>query len=54
MNVSGPSTTPVDSQNFDPNSGSLIERLLFNNRLLVVLFCAVTTVLLGWQATKLG
>ncbi|AHL74344.1 RND transporter [Stutzerimonas stutzeri] len=53
MNVSGPSTTPVDSKHFDPNSGSLIERLLFNNRLLVVLFCALTTALLGWQATKL-
>ncbi|MYM34458.1 MMPL family transporter [Duganella sp. FT94W] len=42
-------TTP-----FDPASGSLIERLLFNHRLLVVLACALVTVLLGWQATRLA
>ena len=53
MNISGPSTTPVDAAHFDPRSGSLIERLLFNNRALVVLFCALVTLLLGWQATKL-
>ncbi|MFP6850396.1 MAG: MMPL family transporter [Pseudomonas sp.] len=53
MNISGPSTTPVDAMHFDPRSGSLIERLLFNNRALVVLFCALVTLLLGWQATKL-
>ncbi|MYM81855.1 MMPL family transporter [Duganella sp. FT50W] len=41
-------TTP-----FDPASGSLIERLLFNHRWLVVLACALVTVLLGWQATRL-
>jgi predicted RND superfamily exporter protein len=38
---------------FDPSSGSLIERALFNHRLVVVLLCAVITVLLGWQATQL-
>ncbi|MBV1788691.1 MMPL family transporter [Marinobacterium sp. D7] len=38
---------------FDPSSGSIIERLLFNNRLLVVLLCAVITAVLGWQALKL-
>ncbi|HEU0201722.1 MAG TPA: MMPL family transporter [Burkholderiaceae bacterium] len=38
---------------FDPRSGSLIERLLFNNRLVVVALCALATLLLGWQATKL-
>ncbi|SPO54644.1 putative Transporter [Pseudomonas sp. JV551A1] len=39
---------------FDPRSGSLIERALFNHRLLVVILCAVVTALLGWQATKLS
>lgn len=39
---------------FDPRSGSLIERALFNHRLIVVLLCAITTALLGWQATKLN
>jgi predicted RND superfamily exporter protein len=38
---------------FDTRSGSLVERLLFNHRLVVVVLCALVTVLLGWQATKL-
>lgn len=38
---------------FDPRSGSLIERALFNHRALVVLLCALVTALLGWQATRL-
>lgn len=40
-------------QDFDPRSGSLVERALFNNRLLVVALCTVITLLLGWQATHL-
>jgi hypothetical protein len=31
---------------FDPESGSALERLIFNNRLIVVLSCAVITLLL--------
>ena len=38
---------------FDPRSGSLVERALFNHRLVVVLLCALVTALLGWQATRL-
>ncbi|MFN3986767.1 MAG: efflux RND transporter permease subunit [Rhodocyclaceae bacterium] len=38
---------------FDPRSGSWLERLLFNNRLLVILVCALVTLGLGWQATTL-
>jgi uncharacterized protein len=38
---------------FDPRSGSLIERALFNHRAWVVLLCGLVTVLLGWQATRL-
>jgi predicted RND superfamily exporter protein len=38
---------------FDPRSGSLLERALFNHRLAVVILCALVTALLGWQATKL-
>lgn len=38
---------------FDPHSGSLIERALFNHRWVVVLLCALVTALLGWQATRL-
>ena len=45
--------TPADSGEFDPKSGSLIERLLFNNRLVVVVLCALITLLLASQATRL-
>ena len=38
---------------FDPRSGSLVERALFNHRIAVVILCAIITLLLGWQATKL-
>jgi len=38
---------------FDAKSGSFLERLLFNNRLVLMIFCAVLTALLGWQATRL-
>lgn len=38
---------------FDTRSGSLIERALFNHRRVVLLLCALVTLLLGWQATRL-
>jgi len=39
---------------FDRNSGNLLERLVFNNRLAMVVVCAVITVVLGYfAATKL-
>ena len=38
---------------FDPRSGSLIERALFNRRGVVLALCALITLLLGWQATRL-
>jgi uncharacterized protein len=38
---------------FNPNSGSVIERLLFNNRIVVVVVCVLVTLLMGWQAGKL-
>jgi predicted RND superfamily exporter protein len=43
----------VSLEDFDPSSGSLIERLLFNNRLAIVIFCLAITVVLGYQATGL-
>ncbi len=46
--VSHPSSEP-----FNPRSGSLIERALFNHRALIVALCALVTALLGWQATRL-
>src|SRR5499427_5739239 len=49
-------TMPVirDLAEFDPRSGNLLERLVFNNRLALVIVCAVITVVLGYfAATKL-
>jgi len=43
----------MTTQDFDPRSGSLVERALFNHRLVVVVLCALVTALLGWQATRL-
>jgi predicted RND superfamily exporter protein len=40
-------------EDFDTLSGSLVERALFNNRLLVVILCLIATVALGWQATQI-
>ncbi|MDH4612367.1 MMPL family transporter [Pseudomonas sp. BN102] len=45
--------TISDLKEFDSRSGSRLERLIFNNRLLVILLCAVVTVLLGWDSTRL-
>ncbi|WP_260956066.1 efflux RND transporter permease subunit [Pseudomonas citri] len=41
------------ANDFDRRSGSLLERALFNNRLVVVFLCAIATVFLAWQVTKL-
>ena len=38
---------------FDPRSGSLVERALFNHRWVVLLLCALVTAVLGFQATRL-
>ncbi|WP_051242888.1 efflux RND transporter permease subunit [Azohydromonas australica] len=51
--VAHPPAAPVRLSDFDPRSGSLIERLLFNHRLAVVVLCLLTTLLLGWQASRL-
>lgn len=37
----------------NPQSGTWLERALFNHRALVVLLCGLVTLLLGWQATRL-
>ena len=42
-----------DIESFDRASGSPVERVLFNNRGMVVLLCLLVSAFLGWQATKL-
>lgn len=46
----------LDIRDFDHQSGSVVERLLFNNRPFILLVCLVLTVLLGFSAfnTKLN
>ena len=48
-----PTDPIVTDEAFDPRSGSLLERALFNHRLLVLLLCALVTLVLAWQAGKL-
>lgn len=48
-----PDVGAVSLEDFDSASGSLIERALFNNRLVIVLLCLIATVVLGFQATGL-
>lgn len=43
----------ADPADFDKNSGNWLERLVFNNRICVILFCAVLTLFFGWSALKL-
>lgn len=37
---------------FDINSGSFLERLLFKNRPIILFICAILTIFLGFQATR--
>ena len=52
-NASDNLQTISNLKDFNHRSGSRLERLIFNNRLLVILFCAVATVILGWDSTRL-
>ena len=42
-----------DIREFDHNSGNWLERLIFNNRPVVMAVCVVVTLVLAFQATKL-
>lgn len=45
--------TPRSLSDFDSQSGSLLERALFNHRRLILLLCLAATLLFGWQSTHL-
>ncbi len=45
--------TVRDVRNFDRQSGSWLERFIFNNRVIIMLLCAIATVVLGFYATRL-
>ncbi|WP_446731557.1 efflux RND transporter permease subunit [Pseudomonas sp. OTU5201] len=42
-----------DPKDFDRNSGDRLERMVFNNRIWVLLFCAMITIFFGYRATQL-
>ncbi|PJI95831.1 hypothetical protein CLU85_0560 [Acidovorax sp. 69] len=44
----------MNAKEFDPRSGSALERLLFNHRAAVVVLCALITAILGWQVSRLA
>lgn len=55
MSVALHTVTDIPStEGFDADSGSRLERAVFNNRALVLLVCLVLTLLLGWQATRVA
>ena len=42
-----------DIKGFDQTSGNMLERLIFNNRLMIVIACVIITLLLAYQGSKL-
>ncbi len=42
-----------DVKDFDTSSGVLLERIIFNNRHIMIIVCLLVTLFLGYQATKL-
>ncbi|WP_280347406.1 MMPL family transporter [Pseudomonas sp. BN414] len=42
-----------DPKDFDKNSGDRLERLVFNNRIWVLIICALITIFFGYRATQL-
>ncbi|MCO6056720.1 MMPL family transporter [Pseudomonas sp. MOB-449] len=51
LNVTPPERTPM--ADFNPRSGSFVERLIFNNRLVVVVLCALLTLFFAGQLRHL-
>jgi predicted RND superfamily exporter protein len=49
-NVDVQSSAEPIGQNFDSQSGTFVERILFNNRPIILLICFATTIFLGSQA----
>ncbi len=45
---------PMGLEGFDRASGNRVERLIFNHRPWVILLCLLATLVLGWQASRIG
>ena len=53
MKLESPEKSQITPADFDPRSGSVVERSIFNNRLVVALLCAVLTVFFASQLSRL-
>ncbi len=51
--VTPPEAAPGRLEDFDPRSGSRLERAVFNHRILVLLLCVLATIVLGVSALRL-
>ncbi|MCB5945500.1 RND family transporter [Acidocella sp. KAb 2-4] len=51
MNIDDQAPVIADLADFDRQSGTVVERLLFNNRLVVLTLCLIATIFFSWQAT---
>ncbi len=49
-NIDDKSPIIANIEDFDLSSGSIVERILFNNRPVILLFCVAVTLFLGFQA----
>jgi hypothetical protein len=49
------SAMPVvrDAADFDRQSGNILERFIFNNRVIFLVACLIATVFLGFAATRI-
>jgi predicted RND superfamily exporter protein len=52
-NTSEPSPVIADIKDFDRTSGTFLERLLFNNRPVILLFCLLATIFFGFEAMQI-
>jgi len=55
VDMDRPEDMPVvkELKDFDQSSGNILERLIFNNRIAVVVVCALVTLVLAYQTTKI-
>src|SRR5438445_7494905 len=52
--ISNPAMPVIrDLRDFDPKSGNLAERFIFNHRAVALVFCLVATLVLGFFAWKI-
>ncbi len=52
-NLADPSPVISDLADFDRQSGSVLERLLFNNRPIILFLCFIATLLFGYETTAI-